>query len=128
MGLGEGGRKRATAMWYLVGLPSYKNLREKLKELMARKQKLLPQVEVSTSKAIADKVRGAPSACVPSSSSAPVGGSKSFRHMSLYPRVTPSRSMPIPSAETPSQISRSNRSARYEAVRTSINNWSPSER
>ena len=94
------------------------NLREKLKELMARKQKLLPQVEVSTSKAIADKVRGAPSACVPSSSSAPVGGSKSFRHMSPYPRVTPSRSMPIPSAETPSQISRANRSARYEAVRT----------
>src|SRR6266705_5587868 len=94
------------------------NLREKLKELMARKQKLLPQIEVTTSKAIADKARGAPSACAPSSSSAPVGGSKSFRHMSPDPRVTPSSSIPFPSAETPSQISRSNRSARYEAVRT----------
>ena len=25
MGLGEGGRKRAAAMWYLVGLPSYED-------------------------------------------------------------------------------------------------------
>ena len=36
MGLGEGGRKRAAAMWYLVGLPSYKNLREDLEGLLAR--------------------------------------------------------------------------------------------
>jgi transposase len=43
---------------------------------------------------------------------------KSFRHMSAYPRAIPSGSVPIPPAETPSQISRSNRSARYEAVRT----------
>ncbi len=93
------------------------NLREKLKELMARKQKLLPQVEVTTSKTIADTARGVPLACTPSSP-CPVGGSKSFRHMSPYPRATPSRSFPILSAETPSQISRSNRYARYEAVRT----------
>src|SRR5438128_820353 len=93
------------------------NLREKLKELMAHKQKLLPQVEVTTSKTIAGTAQGAPSACAPSSS-CPVGGSKSFRHMSPYPRATPSSSIPIPSAETPSQISRSNRYARYEAVRT----------
>src|SRR5213083_2758393 len=26
MGLGEGGRKRAAALWYLVGSPSHKNL------------------------------------------------------------------------------------------------------
>jgi transposase/transposase IS204/IS1001/IS1096/IS1165 family protein len=94
------------------------NLREKLKELMARKQKLLPHVEVITSKASADKMRGGPSACAPSSSSSPMGGLKSFRHMSPSPRATPSGSVPIPPAETPSQISRSNRSARYEAVRT----------
>src|SRR5260370_62847 len=93
------------------------NLREKLKELMARKQKLLPHVEVTTSKAIADTAQGAPSACAPSSSCL-VGGMKSFRHMSAYPRATPSGSMLITPAETPSQISRSNRSARYEAVRT----------
>jgi predicted DNA-binding protein (UPF0251 family) len=47
-----------------------------------------------------------------------VEGSKSFRHMSPYPRATPSGSVPIPPADTPSQISRSNRSARFEAVRT----------
>src|SRR6266496_2299761 len=36
MGLGEGGRKRAAAMWYLVGLPSYKNLGEALEGVLAR--------------------------------------------------------------------------------------------
>lgn len=93
------------------------NLREKLKELMARKQKLLPQVEVITSKTVADTARGGPSACAPSSSR-PMGGSKSFRHMSPYPRATPSGSVPLPPEETPSQISRANRYARYEAVHT----------
>jgi transposase len=38
MGLGEGGRKRAAAMWYLVGLPSYKNLTEATQLLLARCQ------------------------------------------------------------------------------------------
>jgi len=89
------------------------NLREKLKELMARKQKLLPQVEVITSKAMADTAREGPSASA-SSSSCPVGGEKSFRHMSPYPQATPSGSVPLPPEETPSHISRSNR---YEAVR-----------
>jgi hypothetical protein len=36
MGLGEGGRKRTTVMWYLVGLPSYKNLGEAVEDLLAR--------------------------------------------------------------------------------------------
>jgi len=36
MGLGEGGRKRAAVMWYLVGLPSYKNLGEALEDLLTR--------------------------------------------------------------------------------------------
>jgi hypothetical protein len=36
MGLEEGGRKRAAVMWYLVGLPSYKNLGEVLEGLLAR--------------------------------------------------------------------------------------------
>ena len=35
MGLGEGGRKRAAAMWYLVGLPSYKNLVEAVERTLA---------------------------------------------------------------------------------------------
>ena len=36
MGLGEGGRKRLTAMWYLVGLPSYNNLVEAVELILAR--------------------------------------------------------------------------------------------
>src|SRR5579859_385800 len=36
MGLGEGGRKRAGAMLYLVGLPSYKNLGEAVQALLTR--------------------------------------------------------------------------------------------
>ncbi|MFL5662031.1 MAG: ISL3 family transposase [Ktedonobacteraceae bacterium] len=80
------------------------NLREKLKELMARKQKLLPHVETTTS------------GTLPASRAAEV--SKSFRHMPPHLRVASSGSAPIPPEETPSQISRSNRYARYEAVRT----------
>jgi transposase len=80
------------------------NLREKLKELMARKQKLLPHVETTTS------------GTIPASRAAEVA--KSFRHMSPHLRVASSGSAPLPPEETPSQISRSNRYARYEAVRT----------
>ena len=58
MGLGEGGRKRAAAMWYLVGLPSYKNLRDGLKELMARKQKWSPEVEEVSSDGIPLRAQG----------------------------------------------------------------------
>jgi transposase len=84
---------------------------------MARKQKLLPQVEVITSKTIADTARGAPSAYAPASASSTVEVAKTFRQMSPYPRATPSGSVPVSPEETPSQISRSNRYARYEAVR-----------
>jgi hypothetical protein len=84
---------------------------------MARKQKLLPHVETDRAFAIPDKTQGALSAPVPSSASRAVEGSKSFRHMSAYPRAAPSGSVPIPPEETPSQVSRSNRYARYEAVR-----------
>src|SRR5512142_1008870 len=89
------------------------NLREKLKELMARKQKLLPHVETITSRAIVDNGQGVSSAY----SSSAVEEAKSFRHISPYPRATPFGSVPIPPEETASQISRSNRYARYEAVR-----------
>ncbi len=92
------------------------NLREKLKELMARKQKLLPHVETLTSRVIADKGPGVSSACLSASASRVGEEGKSFRRMSPYPRVTPSNSVPVPPAETPSQVSRTNRYARYEAV------------
>ena len=85
--------------------------------LMARKQKLLPHVETDRAFANPDKTQGALSAPVPSPASRAVEGSKSCRHMSAYPRTTPSGSVPIPPEETPSQVSRSNRYARFEAVR-----------
>jgi transposase len=85
---------------------------------MARKQKLLPYVETNTSDAIPDKARGALSARSPSPASEAVERPKSFRHMSPQLRVASSGSAPTPPEETPSQINRSNRYARYEAVRT----------
>ena len=94
------------------------NLREKLKELMARKQKLLPHVETNLPDAIPDKARGALSALSPSSASRGMERSKSFRHMSPQLRVVASGSAPTPPEEMPSQVSRSNRYARYEAVQT----------
>ncbi len=94
------------------------NLREKLKELMARKQKLLPHVETTPSDAIPDKARGALSELSPPPALSAEEAPKSFRNMSARPRALPSGSAASSPEETPSQISRSNRSARYEAVRT----------
>ena len=95
------------------------NLREKLKELMARQQKLLPHVDTTTFKAIPDKARGALSARAPfPPASEVVERSKPFRHMSAHLRMASSGSAPTPAEEAPSQLSRSNRYARYEAVRT----------
>ena len=94
------------------------NLREKLKELMARKQKLLPHVETIPSRTRASTEPGGSSGGTPAAAASAVEVSKSFRHMSPYPRAPSSGSIPIPAEETPSQISRANRHARYEAVRT----------
>jgi transposase len=94
------------------------NLREKLKELMARKQKLLPHVETNLPDAIADKAPGALSQCSPSLALSAEKPPKSFRTMSARPRAVSSDSAVSSPEETPSQVSRSNRSARYEAVRT----------
>jgi transposase len=93
------------------------NLREKLKELMARKQKLLPHVEATPAATIADKAQEALSA-YPAPALATEKAPTSFRNMSARPRAVPSGSATSPPEEPPSQISRSNRSARYEAVRT----------
>jgi len=94
------------------------NLREKLKELMARKQKLLPQVEATTSVTIPGQARGANATRPPSSESHTREGLKPFRHMSPHLRVAVSGSAPSSPEETPSQVSRSNRSTHYEAVQT----------
>ena len=85
---------------------------------MARKQKLLPHVETTSSDAIPDKAQGARSALAPPPASQAEEEPKSFRNMSAGPRAVPSGSAASSPEETPSKISRSNRSARYEAVRT----------
>jgi transposase len=94
------------------------NLREKLKELMARKQKLLPHVETTFSRTRASTEPGRSSGGTPAAASSAVEASRSFRHMSPYPRAPSSRSFPILVEETPSQISRANRYTRYQVVRT----------
>src|SRR5437762_10232975 len=58
------------------------NLREKLKELMARKQKLLPHVETPSSDGVPDKARGGLSEGSPSPALSAEKPPKSFRTMS----------------------------------------------
>jgi transposase len=94
------------------------NLREKLKELMARKQKLLPHVEATSSEAVPDKARGASASRAPALTLDPEEGTKPFRKMSPHLRASPSDSCAFPAEEPSAQVSRSNRSARYEAVHT----------
>lgn len=94
------------------------NLREKLKEFLARKQKLLPYHEANTSDAIPNKARGVLSVLSPSPSSDAEQGAKSFRKMSPHLRASPSGVTPLPPEEMPAQVSRSNRYARYEVVHT----------
>jgi transposase len=94
------------------------NLREKLKELMARKQKLLPHIETICSRTRANPEPGGSSGSTQAAASSTVELSKPFRHMSPYPRAIPSGSVALPAEETPSQISHTNRYARYAAVRT----------
>jgi hypothetical protein len=43
MGLGEGGRKRASTLWHLVGSPSHKNLGEVLQKILAQHLDVLQQ-------------------------------------------------------------------------------------
>ncbi|HEY6411593.1 MAG TPA: ISL3 family transposase [Ktedonobacteraceae bacterium] len=94
------------------------NLREKLKEFLARKQKLLPHSEANTSDAIPEKARGALSVLSPPLAPDPEADTKSFRKMTPHLRAAPPGSTPSPPEEMPSQVSRSNRYARYEAVHT----------
>jgi transposase len=92
------------------------NLREKLKELMARKQKYLPEIEAASSDAIPDKVRGELPVLTSAATAQPEEGSKPFRRMSPRLRAAPSCSCAGEPEEAPSQVSRSNRYARYQAI------------
>jgi transposase len=90
------------------------NLREKLKELMARKQKYLPEIEANPSDAIPEKARGGLQVLAPAQAEEV---SKPFRNMSARPRAAVSGSCTSAPEESPSQVSRSNRYERYQAVR-----------
>jgi transposase len=111
MGVGEGGRKRAAVIWHLVGLPSYVNLRDTLKDALARYQDSLPVVEEHGKQAGSSSEEPAqPSPAPPVPVQAP-------------PKPEAGEAGSI-SAETPQltaaqrrrQVSRANRYARYQQI------------
>src|SRR6266849_8042709 len=94
-----------------------KNLRDGLKELMARKQKVLPEVEEASSDGIPLRAQGKRPASALEASPKPDEPEKQWRSMSKEPRHIAASSEHSSVALSGSQVSRANRSARYEAVR-----------
>ncbi len=94
-----------------------KNLRDGLKELMARKQKVLPEVEEASAEGIPLRAQGKHQASALLERSKPDEPEKQWRSISKEPRHIPAGSANPSLAESRSQVSRANRAARYEAVR-----------
>src|SRR5216684_8098161 len=94
-----------------------KNLRDGLKELMARKQKVLPEVEEASSDGIPLRAQGKRPASALSAEPKPDEPEKQWRSMSKEPRHIAASSEHSSLAPRGSQVSRTNRAARYEAVR-----------
>jgi len=94
-----------------------KNLRDGLKELMARKQKVLPEVEEDCSDGIPLRAQGKRRESTLPEAPKPDEPEKQWRSMSQEPRHIPARSAHVSVAQSRSQVSRANRAARYEAVR-----------
>src|SRR6266481_3102577 len=94
-----------------------KNLRDGLKELMARKQKVLPEVEEASSDGIPLRAQGKRLASTLSVEPKPDEPEKQWRSMSKEPRHIAASSGHSSVAPSGSQVSRANRAARYEAVR-----------
>lgn len=94
-----------------------KNLRDGLKELMARKQNVLPEVEEVSSDGVPLRAQGKRQASALSEVPKPDEPEKQWRSMSKKPRQIPARSEHSSRALSRSLVSRANRSARYEAVR-----------
>jgi transposase len=94
-----------------------KNLREGLKELMARKQKVLPEVEEDSADGIPLRAQGKRPARGLAEAPKPDEPEKHWRSMSPEPRQLPESCADGEDASSPSQVSRANRYARYEAVR-----------
>ncbi len=85
---------------------------------MARKQKVLPEVEEDASDGIPLRARGKQAERRLADAPKPDEPEKHWRSMSSEPRHLPTRSVNGQEALSPSQVSRANRYARYEAVRT----------
>ena len=94
-----------------------KNLRDGLKELMARKQKVLPEVEEASAEGIPLRAQGKHQASALLERSKPDEPEKQWRSISKEPRHIPAGSANPSLAESRSQVSRANRASRYEAVR-----------
>lgn len=94
-----------------------KNLREGLKELMARKQKVLPEVEANAADGIPQRAQGKRPERRLIDIPKPDEPEKPWRSMSPEPRQLPTSCAGGEDAPSPHQVSRANRYARYEAVR-----------
>ncbi len=94
-----------------------KNLRDGLKDLMARKQKVLPEVEEVSSDGIPLRAQGKQGESAESEGAVPGEPEKRWRSMSKEPRRSCTREQSLSSAQSRSQTSRANRLSRYEAVR-----------
>lgn len=94
-----------------------KNLRDGLKELMARKQKVLPEVEEASCDGIPLRARGKRPASALEAPPKPDEPEKQWRSMSQEPRHLAASSEHSSVASSGSQVSRATRAARYEAVR-----------
>ena len=113
MGLGEGGRKRAAAMRYLVGLPSYQNLRERLKEVMDRKQDCLPEVEERASDGVPAKAQGI-------KDNSPRQMAEPEKHYRTGSATPNQRSEGMRYDDFQKQVRRDKRVSHYEDVRTLV--------
>src|SRR3989440_9905716 len=94
-----------------------KNLRDGLKELMARKQKVLPEVEEDCADGIPRLTQGKRRESISPEAPKPDEPEKQWRSMSKEPRHIPTRAADGSVAQSRSQVSRAKRAARYEAVR-----------
>ncbi len=117
MGLEEGGRKRITARWYLVGLPSYKNLRERLKDLMDRHHSCLPEEEETRADVVPAKARGI-NAAKSQRITEPQAEPEVEKHYRTIPPTPYQRPAGVSYHEFQKQVRRDKRYARYEDVQT----------
>ncbi len=94
-----------------------KNLRDGLTELMARKQKVLPEVEEASSDGVPLRAQGKRRESLLSEAPRPDEPEKQWRSMSPEPRHIAAGSANFSATQSGSQVSRANRADRYEAVR-----------